>query len=84
VPPDPALISVTAKLAAYYRQFSDIAFAEEVAKQIGADDAFQEIVREHGLEPDKLTFYAPMFEARYKSITQLIRTSGASRIITRR
>jgi len=75
------VISVTAKVSAYYRKFSDIAFAAEVATLIGADDAFAEIVRTHGLEPDKLTFYAPMFEARYKSITQLIRSSGASQVL---
>ncbi|MGE0549877.1 MAG: class I SAM-dependent methyltransferase [Kofleriaceae bacterium] len=78
---DVSHISVTAKVSAYYRKFSDIAFAAEVATLIGADDAFASIVRNHGLEPDKLTFYAPMFEARYKSITQLIRTSGASQIL---
>jgi O-methyltransferase involved in polyketide biosynthesis len=78
---DASLISVTAKLAAYYRQFSDIPFAAEVAKRIGADEAFDRIVREHGLERDKLTFYAPMFEARYKSITRLILDSGASQVL---
>lgn len=78
---DPARISVTAKVSAYYRKFSDIAFAGEVATLIGADDAFAEIVRDHGLDPDTLTFYAPMFEARYKSITQLIRSSGASQVL---
>jgi O-methyltransferase involved in polyketide biosynthesis len=81
VPADASLISVTAKLAAYYRQFSDIPFATEVAKRIGADEAFDRILREHGLERDKLTFYAPMFEARYKSITQLILESGASQVL---
>jgi len=78
---DSSLISVTAKLAAYYRQFSDIPFAREVAKRIGADAAFDEILREHGLEREKLTFYAPMFEARYKSLTQLILQSGASQVL---
>jgi O-methyltransferase involved in polyketide biosynthesis len=78
---DVARISVTAKVSAYYRKFSDIAFAAEVAGLIGADDAFAEIVRAHGLEPDKLTFYAPMFEARYKCITQLIRSSGATQVL---
>jgi O-methyltransferase involved in polyketide biosynthesis len=78
---DASLISVTAKLAAYYRQFSDIPFAAEVAKRIGADEAFERILREHGLERDKLTFYAPMFEARYKSITQVILASGASQVL---
>ncbi|HVY38694.1 MAG TPA: class I SAM-dependent methyltransferase [Polyangia bacterium] len=78
---DPSRISVTAKLAAYYRQFSDIAFAAEAARRIDADSAFEQILREHGLEREKLTFYAPMFEARYKSITQLIRKSGASQVL---
>jgi O-methyltransferase involved in polyketide biosynthesis len=78
---DASLISVTAKVAAYYRQFSDIPFAAEVAKRVGADEAFERILREHGLERDKLTFYAPMFEARYKSITQVILQSGASQVL---
>lgn len=78
---DPARISVTAKLSAYYRKFSDIAFAAEAAALLGADDAFAALVRDHGLEPDKLGFYAPMFEARYKSITQLIFASGASQVL---
>jgi O-methyltransferase involved in polyketide biosynthesis len=78
---DLSRISVTAKVAAYYRQFSDIAFAREVATRIGANDAFEQIVREHGLERDKLAFYAPMFEARYKSISQLIAKSGGSQVL---
>lgn len=80
MPTDPSLISVTAKVAAYYRQFSDIPFAQEAAKRIGADATFDQILREHGLERDKLTFYAPMFEARYKSLTQLLR-SGAPQVL---
>lgn len=81
MPADLSRISVTAKVAAYYRQFSDIAFAQEVARRIGADDAFEQILRDHGLERDTLTFYAPMFEARYKSISQLIAKSGCSQIL---
>ncbi len=78
---DPAQISVTAKVSAYYRKFSDIPFAAEAAALIGADEAFAEIVRAHALDPDKLTFYAPMFEARYKSITELIRERGATQVL---
>jgi O-methyltransferase involved in polyketide biosynthesis len=78
---DLSRISVTAKLAAYYRQFSDIPFAKEVATRIHADDAFEQILRDHELERDQLTFYAPMFEARYKSITQLILESGSSQVL---
>jgi O-methyltransferase involved in polyketide biosynthesis len=78
---DVTRISVTAKLSAYYRQFTDIAFAAEAAALVGAGDAFEQLVRDHGLDRDKLAFYAPMFEARYKSITQLVRASGASQIL---
>lgn len=74
-------ISVTAKIAAYYRQFSDIPFAAEAARRIDANGAFERILHEHGLSREKLTFYAPMFEARYKSITELIRKSGASQVL---
>lgn len=78
---DPEKISITAKLSAYYRQFSDIAFASEVAALIGAEDAYAKLARDHGLDRDQLTSYAPMFEARYKSVSELIRKSGASQIL---
>jgi O-methyltransferase involved in polyketide biosynthesis len=79
--PDPSRISVTAKIAAYYRQFSDIPFAADAARALGADAAFEEILREHGLQRDQLTFYAPMFEARYKSVTALVLASGAPQVL---
>ncbi|MEZ4240320.1 MAG: class I SAM-dependent methyltransferase [Myxococcota bacterium] len=78
---DPTPISMTAKLAAYYRQFTDIPFAADIARGIGADAAFDALAREHGLDREKLTFYAPMFEARYKSLTALIRASGARQVL---
>lgn len=78
---DAEKISITAKLSAYYRQFSDIAFASEVAALIGAEDAYAKLARDHGLDRDQLTPYAPMFEARYKSVGELIRKSGASQIL---
>jgi O-methyltransferase involved in polyketide biosynthesis len=81
MPADPSRIGVTAKLAAYYRQFSDIPFAKDAAMRIGANDAFEEILSRHGIQREQLTFYAPMFEARYKSITELIRKLGASQIL---
>ncbi|HEX4403215.1 MAG TPA: class I SAM-dependent methyltransferase, partial [Polyangia bacterium] len=78
---EPEKISITAKLSAYYRQFSDIAFASEVAALIGAEDAYATLARDYGLDRDQLTSYAPMFEARYKSVSELIRKSGASQIL---
>lgn len=74
-------ISITAKLSAYYRQFSDIAFASEVAALIGAEDAYAQLARDYGLDREQLTSYAPMFEARYKSVSELIRKSGAAQIL---
>lgn len=78
---DPEKISITAKLSAYYRKFSDIAFASEVASLIGAEDAYAKLARDYGLDRDQLSSYAPMFEARYKSVSELIRKSGASQIL---
>lgn len=74
-------VSITAKLSAYYRQFSDIAFASEVATLIGAESAYAQLAQEHGLDRDQLAPYAPMFEARYKSVSELIRKAGASQIL---
>jgi O-methyltransferase involved in polyketide biosynthesis len=81
MPSDASSVSVTAKVSAYYRQFSDIPFAREASELIEAGAAFERILSEHGLEREKLTFYAPMFEARYKSITELIRQSGSSQVL---
>jgi O-methyltransferase involved in polyketide biosynthesis len=78
---EPEKISITAKLSAYYRQFSDIAFASEVAALIGAEDAYAKLARDYDLDRDQLTSYAPMFEARYKSVSELIRKSGASQLL---
>lgn len=81
MPADPSHISVTAKLAAYYRQFSDIPFAKDAAAWLGADEAVDQILRDHGLTPAELTFYAPMFEARYKSITALIQKFDTTQVL---
>jgi O-methyltransferase involved in polyketide biosynthesis len=74
-------ISITAKLSAYYRRFSDIAFASEVATLIDAESAFAALARDYGLDREQLASYAPMFEARYKSVGELIRKSGATQIL---
>jgi len=48
-------ISVTAKIPAYYRHFSDITFAAEAAKRIDANGAFEQILHDHELEREKLS-----------------------------
>jgi O-methyltransferase involved in polyketide biosynthesis len=76
-----AKISLTAKLTAYMRQFTDIPFARDVAELIDARTAFQNLLRDQHLKPDDLTWYAPILEARYKSISEMIRRSGARQIL---
>lgn len=79
--PDHDLISVTARLAAYYRAFSDIPFASDVARFIDAAATFDALVRDHGIDASALHEYAPMFEARYKSIAAVLRKLGATQVL---
>ena len=65
---DFAKISVTAKLAAHMRQFSDIPYAADTADIIQARPAFEAFLRPHNLIPEDLHFYAPYFEARHKAV----------------
>ncbi|HEY3268308.1 MAG TPA: class I SAM-dependent methyltransferase [Armatimonadota bacterium] len=74
-------VSMTAKLAAYMRQFTDIPFAAEVAAFVQADAAYQGVLRDYGLKPEDITWYAPIFEVRYKSIAATLRTSGISQVL---
>jgi len=74
-------ISLTAKLTAYMRQFSDVPFAKDVARVVGAQQAFDELLRAHQLSPDDLLWYAPIFEARYESIAARLRASGIAQVL---
>jgi O-methyltransferase involved in polyketide biosynthesis len=87
---DYSKISITAKLVAYFRQFSDIPFASEVAEYVHARDALIEIaskldartdMQNPGELPDEGKFYAPLLEARYKSIVQLIHKTGMDQVL---
>ncbi|MDP9037608.1 MAG: hypothetical protein M3O50_22655 [Myxococcota bacterium] len=74
-------ISVTARLAAYYRAFSDVPFASDVAKFIDAAQTFKTLVSTHDIQAAKLNEYAPIFEARYKSIAALLLKLRATQIL---
>lgn len=74
-------ISLTAKLTAYMRQFSDVPFAKDVAQAIGARQALDELLRAHDLSAEDLFAYAPIFEARYKSIAARLRASGMQQVL---
>jgi len=74
-------ISLTAKLTAYMRQFSDVPFAKDVAQAVSAQQAFDELLRAHRLGEDDLMWYAPIFEARYQSIVARLRASGIDQVL---
>jgi len=74
-------LSLTAKLTAYMRQYSDVPFAKDVAQAVGARQAFEELLRAHELSPEDLLLYAPILEARYKSIAARLRASGMDQIL---
>ena len=88
---DYSKISVTAKLVAFFRNFSDIPFASEVAESVHAEQVLQAIASTLDLESqedssasmlvDEGKVYAPLLEARYKSIVQLILKSGYTQIL---
>jgi O-methyltransferase involved in polyketide biosynthesis len=74
-------VSLTARLAAYMRQFSDIPFAQDVAQRVRAEEAFKQLLQEHQMQPEDLLWYAPIFEVRYKSIVEAIRKSGIRQVL---
>lgn len=88
---DYSKVSITAKLVAYFRRFSDIPFAEDVAVYIHAEEALKEIARHGRLneEPESKQqemanegkASSPMLEARYKSIVELIKRTGIKQIL---
>jgi O-methyltransferase involved in polyketide biosynthesis len=81
MPHEFAKISLTARLAAYMRLFTDIPYATDIAEIIRARSAFEAFLRNHDLTPEDLHFYAPIFEARYKSIGVMIRRTNARQVL---
>ena len=76
-----AKIGFTAKLTAYMRQFTDIPFAPDVANLVRAGKALEDLLRNHALKPGDLHWYAPIFEARHKSIGAMIRRARAKQVL---
>ncbi len=74
-------VSLTAQLAAYMRQFSDIPFASDVAELLHSREVFEALLQGHDMRPDDLLWYAPIFEVRYKSVTAAIERSGCRQIL---
>lgn len=74
-------ISMTAKLTAYMRQYSDIPFAKEVAAFVRAKQAMDCLERIGDFSFTDLLWYAPLFEVRYKSIASYIGKSGIEQVL---
>jgi len=74
-------ISLTARLTAYMRQYSDIPFAKDVAIRLRAEEAFEKLLRDNKLSPKDLLWYAPILEVRYKSVAETIRKSRATQVL---
>jgi O-methyltransferase involved in polyketide biosynthesis len=74
-------ISVTAQLAAYMRQFSDIPFASDVAELLHSREVFEVLLQGQQMTSEDLLWYAPIFEVRYKSVTEAIRRSGSNQVL---
>ncbi len=74
-------ISLTAQLAAYMRQFSDIPFAGDVAELLHAGGVFEALLRGQEMAPEDLVWYAPIFEVRYKGVTEAIRRTGSRQVL---
>jgi O-methyltransferase involved in polyketide biosynthesis len=74
-------VSLTAQLAAYMRQFSDIPFAGDVAELLHSGEVFEALLQGHDMRPDDLLWYAPIFEVRYKSMTAAIQRSGCRQVL---
>jgi len=76
-----AKISLTAKLTAYMRGFSDIPYAVEASELVHARAAFDQLLRGNDLTREDLTWYAPVLEARAKSVDEMIRRSGVRQVL---
>jgi O-methyltransferase involved in polyketide biosynthesis len=74
-------VSLTAQLAAYMRQFSDIPFAADVAELLHSRQVFEALLQGHQIRPEDLLWYAPIFELRYKSVTAAIQRSGCCQVL---
>jgi O-methyltransferase involved in polyketide biosynthesis len=74
-------ISMTATFVAYWRQYSDIPFAKDVAELIDASKTIESFLSTHEITRNEIRWYAPLFEIRHKSIEEVIRRSGITQVL---
>lgn len=78
---DFASISPTAKLVAYFREFTDIPCAKDVALLIDAKAVTETICPDAAMLDDLKKFVTPAIEARYKSMISAIKMTGIHQVL---
>ena len=76
-----AKISPTAMFVAYYRQFSDIPFATEIAKTLNVEEVTRQIMGDSSFVEKFMRRGAPAMEARYKSMISAIKKRGIKQVL---
>ena len=71
-------ISKTADLIAYLRTFSDIPYSKEISN---IAHLFNKYKKNFGVDDQESIFRAPRFEARFKSVTNLLKKYGTKNIV---
>jgi O-methyltransferase involved in polyketide biosynthesis len=79
--PDHSKISPTAKAVAYWRQFSDVPYAQDVARLIGAEAVIQSLLKNTSTTLEDMHWFAPLIEARYKSMVNAIRRKNIKQVL---
>ncbi|HTY12128.1 MAG TPA: class I SAM-dependent methyltransferase [Bacteroidota bacterium] len=74
-------VSLTAVFVAYWRQYTDIQFAQDVADLIRANEKVEHFLRSHQITRKEVRWYAPLFEIRHKSIQEAIRLKGMTQVL---
>lgn len=74
-------ISPTAKLVAYWRQFSDIPFSKDVASLFNAEGVYREMLNGESVHLQQNDVVVPFLEIRYKSIRHLIENRKIKQVL---
>ncbi len=74
-------VSMTAKFVAYWRQYTDIPFAKDIAESIDANKTIETFLSKNQITPDEISWYAPLFEVRYKSILEAVRRKKIKQVL---
>ncbi|MCL4478981.1 MAG: class I SAM-dependent methyltransferase [Deltaproteobacteria bacterium] len=74
-------VGMTAKFVAYWRQYSDIPFAKDIAEFIDANKTIETFLSKNQITTDEISWYAPLFEVRYKSILKTVRRKRMKQVL---